>query len=230
MVPEHEVFAWSAFTTNGKFISVCSIPEGNANAVYVVVQRIINGQTVNFIERFAYRIFDSIQNSWCVDCALQYTNVTPFTVVTGLDYLEGMAVTGLIDGVPFNATVAGGSITLNQPTNNIIVGLGFTCDLKTLRIDLGEPTVQGRRKSIPALTIRFKDSLNVKAGHDFDQLETLRFASPFAVPQQPITGDIRKIIGSSWDTLGQLAIRQDTPCPATILGVIPEVVIGDTGR
>jgi hypothetical protein len=43
-----------------------------------------------------------------------------------------------------------------------------------------------------------------------------------------VTADARTIIDPSWDVPGQYCIRQPFPLPVTILGVIPEIEIGDT--
>jgi hypothetical protein len=42
-----------------------------------------------------------------------------------------------------------------------------------------------------------------------------------------VTGDMRLIIDPSYNVHGQICIRQDNPLPVTVLGVIPEVVVGD---
>ena len=43
-----------------------------------------------------------------------------------------------------------------------------------------------------------------------------------------VTADARTIIDPSWDVPGQYCIKQPNPLPVTILGVIPEIEIGDT--
>ena len=51
-VPEEKVLAWQQFVTDGTFESVCAIPEGNFDNVYVVVKRTDStGATVRSIER-----------------------------------------------------------------------------------------------------------------------------------------------------------------------------------
>jgi hypothetical protein len=44
------------------------------------------------------------------------------------------------------------------------------------------------------------------------------------------TGDDRMVIGGGWNSEGQMCLQMDDPLPATVLGVIPEVQVGDTGR
>ena len=61
---EQEFVGWSHYVTNGAFNSTASVTEptdhaGTIDAVYVAVERTINGNTVQYIERFAERAFPS---------------------------------------------------------------------------------------------------------------------------------------------------------------------------
>ena len=109
--------------------------------------------------------------------------------------------------------------------------MGYQCQLQTLRLDTGEPTTQGKRKNIPAVTLRLKDSLGLKVGHDSASATYLRQQNvSYSVPAPFYTGDIRHVIGGQWDTLAQIFMQVDDPLPVSVLGVIPEVVLGDTQR
>jgi hypothetical protein len=68
---EHRVVAWARQPTDGVVESVAQVPEPGANAVYVVVQRVINGQVKRFIERFADQV-DDIREWVGSDCSLTY--------------------------------------------------------------------------------------------------------------------------------------------------------------
>jgi hypothetical protein len=57
---EQEVYAWAHHTTEGKFKNVCVIPEGNEDAVYVMVERYIQGAVQHYIERMASRDLHAI--------------------------------------------------------------------------------------------------------------------------------------------------------------------------
>lgn len=305
-VPEQEIFAWSHHDTQGFFRSIASIPEGQENAVYVVVQRFIGGDWVYFVERFASRLFDQAEDSWCLDSALSLpsnfpnatlqlngltatasasvfvsgdvgstiwadggwanvatyvsgTEVTldppirPFptvpnstvipplapgswqllpnvTTVSGLGHLEGQTVSATANGVPVSGlVVTGGSISLPMAASKVVVGLPFQCQLQTLKIDMGDPTVQGRRKQISAVTARVFESLGLTTGPTFDNLTPV----PELIPTYPPTlrsTDARTSIAAQWTKEGQICFQQDAPLPATILGVIHEVIVGDTGR
>ena len=91
-IPEQDVNGWSHQHTDGKYLSICSVPEGRDDSVYACVQRVINGVTKNYVERFASRILDRyngtaiISRAHFVDCGLTYdgTNSTATTLtITG---------------------------------------------------------------------------------------------------------------------------------------------------
>ncbi len=69
---EQQVFAWAPQPSDGLFESTCSISEGSEDAVYFVVRRWVNGQTVRYIERLASRLFTKTEDAFFVDCGLSY--------------------------------------------------------------------------------------------------------------------------------------------------------------
>ena len=163
---------------------------------------------------------------------------TPVSTVIGLDHLEGQAVSVLADGnvvsdgVSNPIIVTNGMITLPNAASSIIAGLPYKAQLKSLYGDLPgqQPTVQGRRISISAVTVRVQDTRGLRVGHTFDDMDDFRdrdFQPPW-FPILPITGDERKIIGSDWEVDAQICVEQKNPLPASVLGFIPELQVGDT--
>jgi len=321
-VKEQELIGWAHHDTDGTFLSICSVTEqfqgDTVDAVYCIVQRLVGGTYVQYVERFADRFFFyGKEDSWSVDCGLQtvpasqpttlltftgnasvvgnvvtlndvsgafavgqvvrvgggvynvtggtataatatvvnvpenidpYTGVpnpiqgyaiwTNVTSVSGLTQLNGRQVVGVADGVavgPF--TVSGGAVTGLPSSSKITLGLPFTPQLQTLALDLGEPTVQSKRKKIPALTMRVADTLGLQVGTSFANLVTFKDFQLNAIPTQSngvalvtdlFAGDGRQILDQVWQEVGQLCIQQNLPYPATVLGIMPEVVVGDT--
>jgi hypothetical protein len=102
-------------------------------------------------------------------------------------------------------------------------------------LDLGQEanTIQGKRKKVGALTVRVKDSRGVKAGRTFDHLVPIKELNRLTLMGTPgalVTADERIIMDPLWDVPGQICLQVDDPVPATVLGVIPEVVVGDTAK
>lgn len=157
----------------------------------------------------------------------------PFTTISGLSHLEGETVSILADGsvVP-PQVVNNGTVILGTAVTKATIGLGYTAQLQTLYLDTGEPTIQGKRKNLAALTARVDQTRGLKMGPTFTDLVDFKDRNPltFGQPIDLFTGDDRMIIGGGWTTEGQLCIQQDNPLPATILGVIPEITLGDTGK
>jgi hypothetical protein len=89
---EQQVIGWHRHYTDGTVLSVCSVPEGRRDAVYLCVERVINGVAKRYVERMAdrqperYRGTPLIKYSWFLDSALMYdgTNQTATTItITG---------------------------------------------------------------------------------------------------------------------------------------------------
>lgn len=162
----------------------------------------------------------------------EWSMVDATDTIPNLAHLEGMEVMALADGeVVGPLTVSGGQVVLPKPAAAVVVGLAYQSQLQTLRLDLGEPTTQGKRKTVPAVTARVDCARGLKFGPDFDSLyEYKDLQVVYSVPQDLITGDLRINITSSWNTDAQICVQQDYPLPATVLGLIPEVLVGDTQR
>jgi hypothetical protein len=171
---------------------------------------------------------------------LTYLIYQPVTSVSGLTQLVGMQVTGVADGVAIGPlTVSGGgSVTLPFAAGKVTLGLPYACVLQTLPLDLGEPTVQGKRKKISAVTVRAADTLGIQIGtsiatavpmKDF-VIGNLGSQSNTVVGTNGdlVNGDGRTIIDQVWQEAGNYFVSTSGPYPATILGIMPEVVVGDT--
>ncbi len=248
-----EIIAWTHSDTQGAFKGVATITEftfsiGNVDAVYHIVQRQVQGVTMNYIERFVELAYpNDYQSSWQVDAGIGY-NGAAATIFGGAQHLGGMAVTGLADGVVINFIMpvngifqfgAGGTTGLTTIPNASIVtiGLSFLPQLGTLPLDLGEPTVQGKRKKVSAVTLRVRNTLGLTTGRNLDTgvpMQDLVLGNVGTMSNQIVsglvTGDVRTIVDPQWDVFGQYYIQQPNPYPASILGVIPEIELGDTGK
>lgn len=95
-VQEQQVIAWHRHITDGKVITVCSVPEGREDALYLCVQRTINGVVNHYVERMASRQIQRygevglVKYAFFVDSGLTYdgTNSTSetMTLTGGVDW------------------------------------------------------------------------------------------------------------------------------------------------
>lgn len=321
-----DIIAWHRHETDGDIESICCIPEGQEDVVYMVVKRLINGVTKRFIERMQTRNIPTMYDTgkrdagmgFFVDAGLSYygwndTSITaglynsatwlypdvveiqssvnffaasdvgkqfafrdPATLsvtyvdvteyispilmrgvptakipeglrnvatpmfarciktVTGLSHLEGKQVAILADGlviadnVTGNYTVTGGTIVLPSPAGLVHIGLPYTSDVETLRINVsGQETLNDKLKTVSSVTVIVDESRGIFAGKDQNSLweAKQRFDENYNDPVDLLTGTTKIQITNDFDGQGQVFIRQSDPLPLTILGIIPELTI-----
>lgn len=249
---EQELIAWSHRDTSGSFKSVATITEavaiGSVDAVYTVVQRTINGNSVQYIERVVELYFPAgATDSWQVDAGLQYNGVSALSF-TGAQHLAGASVSGIATDntgatsvIPSFVMPTNGNFTLTAPAlpatgyTRVTAGLPYTCQLKTLGIDTGDPTIQGKMKKLPAVTVRVNQTLGLSIGTTFSNLVNLDDLiignvgkDTNEVVTDLVTGDALQAMDPDWSVPGQYCIQQTLPYPASILGLIPQITVGDT--
>lgn len=231
---EHEVWGWHQHDTDGLFESVTSVAEGSRDAVYVIVKRTIDGNTVRYIERMETREETTPEDCFYVDSGLSYDGVAA-TVITGLFHLEGETVIVLADGnVVEDLVVVGGSITLPEAASKVHVGMYYEPELVTLGVDSGERTLKGAQKNIGRVDLHVyqsrggwigpvletpgadNDLLEIKPRFDTDGYDTLALKS--------FDQTIR--IQPGWSQDGKVRVVQRSPLPLTILGITPDIDLG----
>ncbi len=173
---------------------------------------------------------------------------TPTTIVTGLNHLEGLTVTGLADGGVINqAVVSNGQITLPVTASQITVGLPFLPQLQTLKLDFPSQTgtTQTKRKNIPSVGVRVHDSRGFSVGRNqpdasaqpgqinipwtgMVQVKELNQNIPMGQPIPLATDDFFINIGPDWNEKGQVAFQQSYPLPMNIDAEVSYSSGGDT--
>lgn len=188
-------------------------------------------------------------------CTQDWTISQPTNIVYGLEHLAGLTVTGLLDGVPLDPTVVNtdGSVNLPFAASFITIGLAFTPQVQSPYLDVGQPTTQGRRKDITAVTVRVNSSAAPQIGSNQPdggaQIPT-QVAPPWTgmlpgVTANPglqpgtyvgpsgqmttklFSGDFRANILPDWNEKGQVAVQQTLPLPLSLTALVPEVLDGD---
>ncbi|HTF69151.1 MAG TPA: hypothetical protein VK638_41375 [Edaphobacter sp.] len=228
-VPEEQIGAWHRHDTDGIFESITVVAEGNEDRLYAVIQRTVNGNTVRYVERMASKLITTLEDYLFVDAGSTYSG-PPATTISGLTWLEGKTVAVLADGAVQNRkVVTGGSITLDHPASKVQVGLPYQSDLQTVPLTLQiEGFGQGRQKNVNKIWVRVIQSSGIFAGPDADHLTEAkqRTIETYGSPPNLQNSVIELVITPSWNTEGQVFIRQDNPLPLTVVGLTIEVAIG----
>lgn len=179
-------------------------------------------------------------------------SLNPFvTEIGGLGHLIGFEVTGLGDGnvIPPQIVAPDGSISLaglpNGGASIVNVGLSFTAQLQSVNADGDQPTIQGRRKAVKAVTGRVVGSRGMQAGQNQpngSEQSPIQVAPLWAnmdtVPDEGDTafnalcpslysGDVRVPLKGGYGLPGQVAFQQTLPLPMNINAFILELQEGD---
>jgi hypothetical protein len=208
---------------HAKVTSVASIAETTENQVYMIVERIVDGSTVKYVE---YK--DPTLN---MDSGLSGTVTGASTKVTALDHLEGQKVQILIDDAVYPAQiVTNGAVTVSLPSTfsdkTIEVGLGYVSTLKTMRPEGGSQagTSQGRKKRYNEIIVRLLNT--VGATINGDQIPFRTSANAMGESITEFTGD-KRVTNLGWDRDGQIVVQQTQPLPMTVLGITGTLMVVD---
>jgi hypothetical protein len=229
---EHEVWGFARHNTDGKYLDVCCIPEGDVDAVYFLTERTVNGVPRRFIERMENRDCDEddLAYSFYVDAGVQYTGNGSYSL-WGLEHLEGKSVRILADGnqLPDQTVEAGGKITLDAVYTVINVGLAYCSDVQPMDIETSfrdGSSSKGKAKRIPSVYVHVYNSRGLTGGPNENKLTELRGERTDELMNDPtrLQSKIFRIdIKADWKTQASVFLRHDAPLPCTILSITPDV-------
>jgi hypothetical protein len=236
-----KVIGHAKFTTrNGLIKKICVIPEGNRDALYMLVERTISGAPRQYVERLEAAFdYGTDSSAWFLDCALRYQG--PATnVITGLGHLEGQSVqiytpTGASLEVPaaeafdsdpsITFTVTNGQIVLPGYVTDIIVGLQLDAKIKLLQhaVQTSDGSSYGRASNTDGVIVALLNSraIWVRANDQIapEPLTLRRGNDPMNVYPPLFTGSVSVPMDSSWTIDDRIEFISNTPHPATILSV-----------
>lgn len=125
-VREHEVWAWHRHETDGLVESVCAIPEGDEDSLYLIVRRTIDGREVRYVERMATREIGDIVDYVGMDSALSYdgrnTNgAKTMTLSGGSTWTHPELLTLTCSASEFTSADVGNEIQLTGPDGDLVL-------------------------------------------------------------------------------------------------------------
>lgn len=236
-VPEHQVFGWHQHTaTNGTFLSVCVVTEGNEDVLYAVVERNLGalpgttmGVTALCIERMSTRFFNTQSDAFFVDCGATYSGA-PATTISGLHFPNGTAVVALADGaVVSGLTVNNGAITLPTAASKVHIGLPYTADVQTLPLSIQEAPAggQGMLKSVDYAYLRVNRTGVVKVGPNPNRLTTIppRTNENYDTPPRLRSEVLDLLVNPDISQDAQLWVQSSDPTPFTLSALIMKVTV-----
>jgi len=247
--PKEGIYAFQRYTAanDGIVKSVCVIPGKPEDRVHVLVERVIDGVTVLYHERFGLNKFALVAGeddngntvySAPSACRLQCCSISigaPADTFTGLDYLEGERVHVWADGRNAGSfVVTGGSITIGFEAVQVIIGLNYTGKWKSSKMAFGarNGTALTQDKTVQHLGICTLDTPTgaFKYGRSFEHCidETINEFVDGMLMDEPvmlITEDINQPFDGATEIDSRICLVMDTPAPVTILALVPNVDI-----
>lgn len=231
------------------FIEDIAVIPGVASGVdevYMIVRRTINGQTRRFVEQLAnfFTPLDpdnpTAEGAWFLDCALNLVSDVPITQVTQLAHLEGETVGVFADGaMQENKVVVAGTIDLDRPSKNILVGLPIRGYIRDLPRNFNTPAgpTTGAQKSCHDALVRFKHSGGGKLRvynpeeDNPDLWESLieTGTDDYGTAPPLITGQIRAQVEGDLAMEAQLELVNDDAMPCTVLAMSPKIDVLEDG-
>jgi len=167
---DNKVCAGARHDIGGKVVSLAVIPEpnGNYDELWMIVERVVDGQTCYFTERLSWGLpQENVSNEYknkCQiysDCAKVFEFGDNVTDVCGLYFLEGKTVNVLVDGkIQNQKTVVDGTISLDVAGKVIVVGVGYEWLIETLYVNVGanDGTAQGLPQRVSKIIARVIDT------------------------------------------------------------------------
>lgn len=131
-VKEQQILAWHRHDTDGKVENVCVIPENGEDALYMVVNRTVNGSTVRYVERMNSRFLpEDIVDASFVDCGRTYdgrnTGATTMTLTGGTLWVYQEVLTLTASVASFSNTDIGNEVFLDilDSTGDVVSRIRF---------------------------------------------------------------------------------------------------------
>jgi hypothetical protein len=230
---DQQVVGWHHHIVGGGGLvrHVASIPGGEGDELWMIVERFIGGQAVRNIEVGTQGLVegDQLADAFFLDNALPY-NGPPTFVLTGLWHLNGETVSVLLDGVPFHdLTVTNGSVTLPVAATKALVGYRYKSRIKTLHVEAGAQggTAQGQIGRVFEIIARLQNSVGGTFGSEGQlsngKLDPIPYRSadePLATPVPIFSGDQVLPFDGEWDRDRYIVIEHDEPLPFTLTALV----------
>jgi len=217
-----EINAWSVCLTDGLFKAVGV----DGITMYFIVERVIDGTTVRYLERF--------RNDLLLDSGVVVELDPEQTIVTGLEHLENMEVAIVLDNTVCEPqVVTGGQIELPRTGKIVDIGINFPIVdedsesrvfIESMPIEYeGEwGTSVGLKKRVSEVQVMVYETSHIQVRKNnivIRKFDIDHFSDPMPKLSENLT--ISGLLG--WDDEQTVSVGQVLPLPMTLLGMAYKV-------
>ena len=225
-IPEQKVYAWSHFTTKGKYKYAESVAEGEQDSLYVIVERDFKSGTVMCIERFE-PMYNADNNNVYMDCYIRQTSTENISTIT-VPHLIGEDVQIVVNGRerPIKEVPPTAIINIDGKAQSVAVGINYTTRLRipSIEMQIQDGTLQGRQLTMSRLSMNLLNSFGGKVGRNFNHMDDISLP-----PLKLYSGDkvcILPKFDGVYSTDASVCILHEKPYPFNLLSVTREIEIG----
>lgn len=209
---------WSRHTTQGQVESICTIPSGAEDQVWLAVRR-------GDIRTIEY--FDETLNT---DCAVTGQDDNGIAELSGLGHLEGQTVDLVADGglIMQPQKVSNGKVVLQRNVTSIEAGLHYDSTVTDMPVETAtqQGSAFGSAVSVHEIKVRLYQSQGCTVNGEtlpFRKFGEQRFDSSAPL----FTGDKTIANIGGWHDMGVVTVQQTMPLPCTVLAITKKVSIND---
>ena len=229
------VVGWALHETDGFVECMATIPNDDADQVWAIVRRSINGSTVRYIERLDHQ-FEPLHPSvstdgpvygCTVDCGIVVDNAGG-TDTFSVPHLEGEEVDIVADGSKLTRRTVGvgGALTIERTSKRTLIGLPFSTRGTLLNPEVSTQTgsAQGQPARTSEMVMRFLDTIGARVENSQGNTQDVPFRrfGPAVLDgaPEPFTGLLRvSLLG--WERgESEISVIQDDPYPLHLLSVV----------
>ena len=225
-IPEQKVYAWSHFTTKGKYKYAESVAEGEQDSLYVIVERDFKSGTAMCIERFE-PMYNADNNNVYMDCYIRQTSTENISTIT-VPHLIGEDVQIVVNGRerPIKEVPPTAIINIDGEAQSVAVGINYTTRLRipSIEMQIQDGTLQGRLLTMSRLSLNILNSFGGKIGRNFNHMDDISLP-----PLKLYSGDkvcILPKFDGVYSTDASVCILHEKPYPFNLLSVTREIEIG----
>lgn len=229
------VIAWALHETDGFVECLASIPDADADQVWGIVRRTVNGSTVRYIERLDHQ-FEPLHSSVTTDGPVYGCTVDSGVVVDNgsgtasfsVPHLEGREVDIVADGSKLQRRTVGvgGALTIERSSKRTLIGLPFSSRVTLLNPEVTTQTgsAQGQPARTSQMVMRFLDTIGATVQNSEGNTQPIPFrrfgADVLDNAPVPFTGLLRvSLLG--WERgESEISVIQDDPYPMQLLSVV----------
>lgn len=233
-----DVVAFHKHNTQGQILSITSLPndETGESELYLLIRRSEPGAENEeiYLEKLDNGVTASTKNTtnlFYSDSSIHLHSDIKKTHWEGAQHLHGRNVQVLADGAvqPECIVTEDGSIDIQYPANDLIVGLGYDMIVQAAELSVEGVVLENKAKNISSVDVLLYKTIGMWVGSENDKLKEIptRSTSDKMDTALPLYTKMRKLlVEGGWKTSNNLIFGHRSPLPFQLLAIYLDLNVG----